>query len=285
MPSTTMPNAALAEGKVKRTKVLTQTVSLTDSQQTLERKDIPQKGDIVALEVKVSGSVTGTLVTPSTVASFITKFDLKDKENNPLLTNIRGIDLAQLERMLNIGNVRTVPDADNSTVEHTWMLPMNIEAKDQISRVQFSVAPIADMAASGATGGSVTVELIAWYADNSKIGVTRKIDRLTQTISGAALDRFGEKLPRNQVVNHLLFKVDTPANVDNIKFTSNGTAELEDIELDDLAAMDEARYTGGNVSGEYDLYNSPFIPDSRTELDVTTTGAATIQWYVVGSRG
>jgi len=280
MPSYLVPNSALAKGRIKKATVQAlSSISMSASASPQAEIDIPTYGDILGFEVVLTQLTAGTLTDANSVDYAIQGIAIKDRSGRPILSKIRGKDLPQLDRMLNIGRSRTVPDTANSANTHRFFLPCNIEKKDQTSRLQLTLAPYSDMA-TGATGGTVSIDVIAWYVDQSNIDTTQRIFRISQSID-SGLKRFGPSLPKGVVIQHLLFKVGTESNITDITFSADGKAELQDVRPTDLQAIEDVRLSDGHVTGQFTMLNTPFVSTDRTILDVTGAGSDTIEWFII----
>lgn len=281
MPNYLMPNVAMGVGKTRFAKVQSvSSVSMGASAVPQTETDIPNYGDVTAIEVVLTQSTAGTLTGAKTLDYSLQSLAIKDKKGNPIWSSIRGIDLPVLDRLFNIGVNRTVTTTSASSATHRWLIPCNIEQKDQTSRIQVTLAPYSDMATSGATGGSVSFDVIVYYQDQTQLTFSQRIFRLTQSlVSGAC--RFGPNLPKGTTIQHLLFKVGTESNISQIDFSADGSSELNALRLTDLQAIEDSRLVSGHVTGQFSLFNSPFVSTDKTRLDVQGAGSDTIEWFVV----
>lgn len=280
MVSEIFPNTALAKGKLRRETIQSESnISLTTSTNPQSQTDIPVRGDMVALEVKITAKATGTLTGANTLVHALDSLNIVDRANRSIFSKIRGKDLPMLDRYLNIGRSRTPATISGSDQTHSVLIPLNIEVEAMPARLQAVLAPYSDLATSGATGGSVSLEFIAYYADESTLEVTERIARLTQSI-GSGTNRFAPNLPKGEVISDLLLKIGTESNLNNIDFSADGRSELSRITPDDLTLIDDARLVSGHVTGEFSLYATPFVSDTLTILDVQGDGSDTIEWFV-----
>lgn len=275
---------ALATGRFRRESVFTETVTMTDSPQTLSLEDIPSYGDIVGFIIKLTQSTTGTLVTPNPIDRAIRSFKIFDVKSESIWANIAGSDLNILCTKLGPGRAQTVPDTANSANSHEFYIPWNIEVKDQLARIEVQIAAYTDMAASGETGGSVTIQVVALYVKESKMGYTQRLTKLPQTVTGAGVDRFNAKIPRGQVIEHTFFTVGTESNVNSLNFSANGDGELNDIALNEMEALENMLDVSGHQTGEFFLPHHPYNASSKTVLQVDFAGVDTINWYFIGAK-
>lgn len=281
MPNYIFPNIAAGDGKLRREIIQSEaSITMGTANNPRTEVDIPALGDLVALEVELTQSTTGTLTTAGTLDAALAGIAIKDVRGTAIWNSIRGSDLPLLDRVFNIGRSRTVPTTSGTAQTHRWLLPFNIELADMPARIQVTIAPYSAMAASGATGGSVTYNLVAYYQDKSNIQVTQRLSRITQTIV-SGLNRFGPNLPKQTLIQHLLFSVGTESNITSVNFSSDGAAELREITPSDLTGIDDVRLVSGHVTGQFSLYNSPFVSTTKSILDVTGAGSDTVQWYVI----
>lgn len=281
MPNYLLPNVAIGVGNTKRAIVQSlSSISMGASASPQAEIDIPNYGDVIALELILTQLTTGTLVGPVPMERAIQQISIKDKSGKPIWSSIRGRDLKIFDRLLNVGNNRAVPNTSNSSQTYRWFIPCDIEQKDQVARLQATIAAFSDMATSGATGGTVTLDVIAWYQDQTQIAFTTRFMRISQSIV-SGLNRFGPNLPKNITIQHLLFAVGTEANITDITFSEDGNAELQEVRPSDLTGIDAVRLTDGHVTGEFSLFNSPFVATDKTILDVDGAGSDTVEWYLI----
>lgn len=280
MPSYLIPNVAVGVGKVRRQVIQSlSSLSMSATASPQSEVEIANYGDVVAMEYILTQSTTGTLTGANPIDRAIASIAIKDKKGNPIMSNIRGRDLVIFDRLLNIGNNRAVPTTSGTGQTYRWFVPHNIEQKDMPARLQATIAAFSDMATSGATGGTVTLDIVAWYQDKSNVTYTQRFFRISQAIVSGS-NRFGPNLPRGVVIQHILFSVGTEANITDLTLNSDGNSELSLVRPTDLTGIDAVRLTDGHVTGQFSLYNSPFVAIDRSVLDVTGAGSDTIEWYL-----
>jgi len=280
MPANNFPNVILSKGKIKTKQIFSKSGSLSASTQPLNEQVISNHGDIIALEFVLRTTVTGKLTNAKTMDHAIEQLQLKDKTGRFIMSKIRGIDLYMLERILNLGNTKTIPVASSSQKEERFVIPINIERKDQFATLQTNIAPFSALADSGATGGTYTLEVSAWYVDQSDLGSTQRISRFTQSM-GAGDNVVTPFLPKNVLVTALLFKVGTETNLDFINFSSDGTLELDSVQPSRYVGLDNARLTGKHVTGEFDLYVTPFLSTDNTQYSIQANAVDVVEHFVV----
>lgn len=280
MPNYLIPNTALGVGKTRFAKVQSvASLAMGASAAPQTEVDIPNYGDIIAVEVVLTQLTAGTLSASKTIDYSLQQLAIKDRSGKPIWTGVRGIDLSKLDRFLNIGRTRTVPTTLNTATTHRWLIPCNIEQKDQTAKLAVTVSAFSDMA-TGATGGTVSFDIVVYYQDQSQIAFTQRIMRLTQSII-SGVNRVAPILPKDKVIQHLLFSLTTESNITDIDFSADGSSELSGIRLSDLQAIEDVRLISGHVTGEFSLLNSVFAVTDRTILDVNGAGSDTISWYLV----
>ena len=280
MPNNNLPNVFMSQGKFKAALIQSKTVTLSSVTQQLDEITIPAYGDIAALQIMLSVTTTGTLTTPATVDNIINQLQVKDNQGAFIMSKVRGVDLTTLDRVLNIGNVRTVPNASNSAVTYSFIVPLNIERKNQYATLQATLDAYSVLAASGATGGTVVIDTIALYFEQTNLQFTERITRFTQTIGSGDLP-VTPLLPKNVLITGLLFKIGTESNLTYVNFSSDGSQELQTMPPARYAAIDSTRLTGGHVTGTFDLYVTPFISTDNVQYTLTGAGADTINHLVL----
>lgn len=283
MPSSKMPNSQLMKGRIRKEVIQTLgSVNQGGSSATQTEEDIPTRGDIIGISIQLTQTTTGTLTTPVTIEKAIENLTIKDVSGRLIWSKMRGQDLTIIDRYLNIGNSRTVPTATDATAKaHSWFIPLGIEKKDQKARMQVTIAPFSAMAASGATAGVVSIKIVAWYADESKIPFTQRFQRITETLN-SGLNRYAPDLPKNVPITNIFLKFNSAeSNLSELDFTADGNTELRDMTAKDLTVLDDVVLTDGHVSDEFSLYNVPFVATSKTIFDVTGSGSDTVEMIVL----
>lgn len=256
------------------------TKTLTDNAGVMGEVEIKNKGGLMALGLVVTQSTTGTLVTPNPIDRALQLVSLKDSATNPIFSSIRGQDLAVLEHMFGQFGVNTaVPDTANSANKRKYILPVSIKREHLTAKLQITVAPYSAMAASGATGGSVTVKVIGIYGDGMEPEKTTRYFRAEQEIASGTKS-FGNKLTKQRLVSDggLVGVVTTESNITSITFSADGGEELQAMTMDDFAAHETQTRVSGHVTGRFKIPHMAFVPTEETVLDVDAAGTDTIHW-------
>lgn len=282
-----MPNAILpvvGAGKFRRQTIQSlSSISLTTGAQAQTQVDIPVLGDIFALGFDVTVTATGTLSTPLTVNHALSEVSIKDKSGISIWQGIRGQDLGMLENFRNLGRARTVTVLTGGADNYYTIVPCNIEQGAQTARLQLTLNPYSSLATSGCTGATVSINVIAFYKDQSAMTYTERISR--QTLSTAnGRQRFASFLPQGSLITDMFFTVGTESYLTSIDFSENGAAELSTITRQDLIALDNDRLVGGHATYAFSLYNSPFRPNTTTVFDVIGSSADTMQLFLIEAR-
>lgn len=268
-------------GKFKNHQVESKTISMTSAVQAQSEVQIPNYGDIAAIGLTISQSTTGTLSSANTLDHAIAGLTIKDKSGTQLMQGIIGTDLLMLERFRNKGVNRTIATTSGSAQTETFFIPLNIEISEQEIRAQVSIAPYSDMATSGATGGSITYSLVVYYYGKTEKTYTEKIQKFAKT-ANIGINTFGTDLPKNILITDILFKC-TEGYLTSIRFSSDGSKELDSVSVAHLTSIDNAILVSGHVTGQLKLYNAPFKSSSASALDFTNGTADTITFYIIGS--
>lgn len=277
-----LPGVSLMRGRLR--KALVQSLSSVSlnatSTSTQSEVDIPIRGDILAIGIELTVAAGGTLSSANTLASAISEISIKDKGGVAVWTKLRGTDLPILDRFFNVGRSRTVATITNSAQTHRFMIWNPITTGDQGARLQLTLASYGALDSSGATSGTVSVVVTAYYADAGNVGATQRISRITQScVSGT--NRFAPNLPKGKQITDLLFSLSTEGDIDSITFSADGRAELASITLGELEAFDDVRLVSGHVSGQFSLYVTPFVADTNTQLDVEASASEDINWFII----
>lgn len=273
----------VGQGKGRVRSVVVQSlsnISMTTSNQPQNEVDIPSYADVIGFIFELTASTTGTLSGANTLASALSRIGIRDVTGKNIFQEIRGVDLNTISTYQGIGQTITVATVSASNQTMRWFVPCNIERKDMTSRIQVTIAPYSDMASSGATGGTVSLTTTAVYLDNTNVERTTRYMRITQSIVSGA-NRFAPNLPKQVPIVSLLGTVGTESNITNFNFSADGNAELQQLTLGQITAMEDWLLVDGHLSGRFSLFNTAFVSNDRTILDVNAGGSDTIQWLLV----
>lgn len=284
MPNAKFPFILATQGKLRRETIQEiSNISLGTGEISGDRIQVPQYGDLIALEVQVTTKADGTLADPATVEKALKEIVVTDKRGKSLMKNIRGEDLAMLCRMSNVGRSRTIPTTSNSSQTHAFLLPFIVDR--QGSMPIYSTVKLAPYTSldSAATGGNVSVKLVGWFADDTNSGVTQKFSRLTKTLNSGT-NRYKPDLPEESTIQSIYFKVGSESNISSIDFSGNGQTELSSLTPSDLQLIDDEVLVDGHVTGEFSLYNSAFVVGSKTVFTVEGEGSDTMEIFLVEAQ-
>jgi len=266
-------------GKTKNHMIVQETITMSTVEQDGKETVVPNYGDIQGFMFQITASATGTLTTASDLCNAIAKVNIVDKAGNDLTQNIRGQDLPLLERYRLKGRNRTLTDVSGSAQTQSFFLPLNIETERQDVKIKVTCATYGAMAASGATGGSLTYKVFAVYEDPSPSLVTEKIQRIQVPLVQGD-NTLTYLLPQGKQVNGVLWTA-TEAYIDTIKFSGDGQKELDNCNAAFFAQEDEMALVDGHVSGQFSLYMSAFLSSPKVVWDYKTTTADTAQVFLI----
>lgn len=250
--------------------------------------DVPNFGDLIGLNIELTQISTGTLVTPNTIDFAIESMSIKDRLGNPIWQNIRGRDLNEFELLngfyVNNKGINTaVATSSTSSATRRYHIPFRIDGAMYPVKFQMTIAPFSAMAASGTTGGTVSVRVSAIYRNESANDVTDRLLRLTQAVVSGT-NRFAPNLPKGRLINHLAFSIGTESNLTRVTFSSDGSAEISDFTISEAVALDQNLFNSGHVTGIINIYNSPFVSTDVTIYDIEASGSDTLQHLIVLSE-
>jgi hypothetical protein len=267
-------------GKSRRKSIVsTGTTALTTDTQDVQDVDIPIHGDLIALGFKVTASAQGTLTGANTLMHVINRVGILDKNSVDIWTGIRGKDLPMLERLRYKGRSRTVATISGSAQTFYCIVPCNIE-KAQIAKFQLRIAALAEVATSGQTSASVSIDVIGYYQDASPLDYTERIKRTDiPVISGTK--NIVPSLPEDYLVTAVYFTIGTESNLSLLTFSENGALEWSSVTTADLIAIEEDQLVDGHVSLQFSFPLSPFKRSSQTVFDLTGTGTDTLSLFLV----
>lgn len=266
-------------GKFRNHVVLNESKTLATSPQTSSEVEVPVYGDIMGFIIEVTGSIAGTLVGAKKTDKFIRGITVRNKQGENLTDGIRGEDLLFLERLRSVGINRTLNDVANSSVTDRFLLPINIERKDQTCKIQLEVATHGEMVTSGSTGGALAYRVCALYYDGTEKVYTEKIQRIELSLINGT-NGLAHNIRAKGIITEMLMKF-TETIVTEIKFSGDGQKELESFTPGDLICLDNSGLVSGHKANEFKLRNSPFAADDKTVLELKTNNTDTLQLFLI----
>lgn len=255
-------------------------VAFSTSEQAQTTITVPSYGaDIASVEIELTLAVTGTPSSPGTLSDSISNIYIETKDGKGVLNAINGNDWVDLCRVRNKGRTVTDPAvADAATA--TFDVPLNIEKKDQEVKFQLSVNTLASLATSGISAATLTYKVIFWYYNDTASTFTEKINKISKTVA-AADNSFGTDITKDIDIYNIFFRVTTESYYSKIRFTADGTKELDAVDLKQLKGKEEANSISGHVTGFFILPVAPFHSSSATAFDVTATTADSMDIFLI----
>jgi len=250
-------------------------VSLTNAAQDLTEKPIPNYGDLYALEVILKVTATGTLSTAKTIDRIVKSLNIRDKNLKPIYQNIKGTDLRLLEHKFGrLGiNTATSVAVDATVVTRKWFVRCYVDSTDLSGTIGATLDSYAVLAASGCTGGTVSLQIDALYLDGCVDHTTRYSAVDMTLVSGSAT--FGPSVPKQAVITGVAIAVGTESNFVDITISRDGGTELQSLTADDIIAQETQELVSGHVTNEFKIPVSNFVAQDKTVFNITGAGSDT----------
>ena len=278
-PSVAVDAAGNPKGNLKlfMRQIIQKTFTLNTGIQD-EEQVIPALGDVAALALEITVIATGTLTTPNKLSSALNAIRVLDPSNQPIVDTIAGTDLKYFDKYFSPkGTAPTETDVSTSSATDTLMLPLSIDRKHLPARIKISAAAYSALAASGATGGTLTVRVMAYYRD----GHTNTTDRIKKKTLAtiAAENSFAPFLSKGRILRGIIFTY-TAAYFTDVKISRDGSDELK-LNDNQLAAIERQRFISAKTSGVAYVEPSPFVVSDATEVVWTSSTADTVNMLLV----
>lgn len=263
----------------KRTFYDSGSITMTANLQPQREVTVEAYGDIRAFIIEITQSTTGSLTTASKRSYAVDSININDKTGVPIWSGVRGRDLAMLHLYGNNGNSISETDTSSSSGTDTYYVPFRVDLSAQPAKMVVNIAPYSDMAASGATGGTVQVAISAVYDDSSEDNSVERIHRIQKSLSSGT-NSYGPDLLRGRKVFQTYFKVGTESNLTNVSFSSDGRVELDQFTRGQIIGFENAALIDGHQTGIFQLYHTPYAVSEKSRLDFQGGGSDTVQLFL-----
>lgn len=263
-------------------------VAITTANQKQTEKTIKPHGDLVALGVNVSVTITKGTGTIDTAAEFwkvINKILVQDKNSNTLY-EWAGTDLQYINKLLEqkLGAFKgrhlaasLLTDVGTAQVQNI-VIPVYVNIDDQPATITLTFGVLSDLLSVVGTGAAVaTVSFIAYYRPPTRFpsgpragaaiqpSIKTRIYNVTGMIVGD--NSIAEQLPKSTQIFDSAIKV-TEANLASITFKSGSESEYETLEKASAIALDVEETFSGHLSTLFHLRHTPYVKNDKTTLIV-----------------
>lgn len=257
-------------------------LALTAGNQTQGTEIIEPIEGIRALNIDLTVTAAGTLVTAAKVTAAISSITVTDRAGRPVL-EATGADLPIIYQQLNGSGHYVTPDtATDATAKYfRCSLPLPIALKDQPCKLQVVFAPYSALAASGCTGATVVLDV---RPDYGPVQGTIRVHKHTFTLASGAGNKFGTQLSDGIKTVNMFLAVGTESNITDITYSSDGAIdEYSKLPLEFFIDKEKAQYLSGHTTGSVNLFLVPHVYNTSTsKLSLTGAGSDTLTVYQVG---
>lgn len=264
-----------------RARVLkTYSVSLTTGTQVQATEIIEPVEGVRGLNIDLTVTAAGTLVTAAKVTAAINKIVVTDRAGKTIL-DVPGTELPVLYQQMNGSGKYVTPDtATQDTAKYfRILLPLPIKLADQPAKIQVTFAPYSVLATSGCTGATVVLVV---RSDYGPVTDTVRIYRKSLALSTGD-NALGYQMNDGVKTVNLFGIIGTESNITDITLSSDGAMdELSKMPLQYFIDKETTSYLSGHTSLSFNLFTAPFLWQiAKTKLGVNAT-ADTLVLYQVG---
>lgn len=268
--------AKSGDQRLKSRQLFSDTKTLTTANQDGSQVEIPNLGDVAGIKISITASATGTLTTPTKLSAIIRELAVVDKKGEPIFQGVAGSDFNMLHYLTNLAGTKiTETDFSNSAATDTYMLQMSIDSNDLPAKIKFGYNPYSSAAASGATGGSVTVDVEVFYRDGTTDKTYRCYKQSLSMVSGT--NEIGSYLNRKRIVSKIGVGF-TEANLTSVLVSADGSEELN-LKTAALQSYVDTARAAAHISGKLLLPCAPFLATDKSRLSVVTSSTGTLDLY------
>lgn len=256
---------------------ISQTTTMTAASQVGAQLEIPANGDLAGLLAQLTVTATGTLTTPTKTTAAVTGISMSDKSGVAVWDGLNGTDLKYLQFWLGLrGKFQTMTDNTTAGATNTLEVPCMVDSAQLPLKLTPTIGAFSTLAASGATGGTVTLALIPIYRD----GITTTTNRVRKISTGVIAGTTGlnSSLPRDRRILALGVAY-TSTYLTSVTLSRDGSPEILSYDLNSIKAHEYERFTDGTQAGFVLLEPFPIDVTDKTVLDWVSTTADTISIY------
>lgn len=252
------------------------TFTLTTGSQDSSDIEIPQIGDLVGLKISITASATGTLVGPNKLNALVREIAFRDVTGEPILQAIAGSDLNYLLYVSNASGTKiTETDVSGTSATDTYMLQMSVDKTALPGKLRIGANAYSAAATSGATGGSVTVELEAFYRDEAVARTQRVYKQTNALVTGT--NEIGSLLNRKRIMNKLGLGF-SEALLTSVLVSSDGSEQLN-MKTSAITSFMDASRANAHISGKLLIPCTPFLANDKSRLQILTNAPGNADIY------
>lgn len=254
----------------------TASFTLSTANQDYQDIEIPQLGDLVGIKLAVTSTASGTLTGANKLISVLRDVSLRDKTGEPILQGIGGSDLNYLLYVSNnAGRKLTETTISSSSATDTYMLQMSVDKEQLPSKLRIGANPYSAAATSGATGGTLAVDIEVFYRDEAVARTQRVYKQTTALISGT--NEVGQILNRQRIINKLGLGF-SESSLTSVLVSSDGSEQLN-MKTAGITSFMEGARADARISDKLLIPTTPFVATDRSRLQIITSGAANADIY------
>lgn len=268
--------AAAGDQQLKTRSVISETKTLSTANQEGNQFEIPNMGDLVGLKIAVTGTAAGSLVSANKINALVREISIVDVKGEPITQSIAGSDLNYLHYLTSATGVKvTETDLTSTAATDVYILQLSVESGDLPAKIKIGYNPYSAAATSGCTGGSVTVDIEAFYRDGTTTKTFRCYKQSLSMVSGT--NEIGSYLNRRRVVSKVGLGF-TEANLTSVLVSRDGSEEINMKTAALQVYLDTVR-AAAHISGKLLVPCTPFVATDRSRLSLVTSNTGTLDLY------
>lgn len=262
--------------QLRTRQLATASFTLSTANQDYQDIEIPQIGDLVGIKLSVTATATGTLTGANKLISVLRDVSLRDKTGEPITQGISGGDLNYLLYVSNnSGKKLTETTISSSSATDTYNLQLSVDKTDLPAKLRIGANPYSAAATSGATGGTLSVDIEVFYRDEAVSSTQRVYKQTTSLVSGT--NEIGQVLNRQRVI-HKVGLGFSESNLTSVLISSDGSEQLN-MKTSGLTSFMEGARADAKITDKLLIPCTPFLAKDISRLQIVTSGSGNADIY------
>lgn len=262
--------------QLRTRQLATASFTLSTANQDYQDIEIPQLGDLVGVKLSVTATASGTLTGANKLISVLRDVSLRDKTGEPITQGISGGDLNYLTYISNnSGKKLTETTISSSSATDTYLLQMSVDKTDLPAKLRIGANPYSSSATSGATGGTLSVDIEVFYREEAVATTQRVYKQTTALVSGT--NEIGQVLNRQRIINKLGIGF-SESNLTSVLVSSDGSEQLN-MKTAAMTTFMEGARADARISDKLLVPVTPFFATDRSRLQILTSGSGNADIY------
>lgn len=261
---------------------LATSVALTTAAQEQIPQRIPLNEDMKGMLFLITGNITGTLSAQQKLSKLIRDIKITTKKGTIIWKNIRGQDLRGIHLMRNRGKDPGESNVSNSNQTDGLFLPWRIDKSEGDLTMQVTLDSYS-VAATGATGGTITCKVVPLYDDAEGNKLVEVLKRVPLGLS-AGVNNAAFRLDDGVLVSEMWFTMAAANEADftDVTFSRDSAiGELDTYTITEATELENATFESGHQTGIFQIPVNEFVVSARTQLDFNMASAEDIDLFVV----